>query len=70
VFATPEAADEWFKDNDPEGVAFGYEVLGRCTYGVFFKNNDYVGARMSIMIDSCEKQAFTPFRYGPLSTVR
>jgi len=28
VFATPEAADEWFKDNDPEGVAFGYEVLG------------------------------------------
>jgi hypothetical protein len=25
---TPGAADEWFKDNDPEGVAFGYEVLG------------------------------------------
>jgi hypothetical protein len=24
VFATPEAADEWFKDNDPEGVVFGY----------------------------------------------
>jgi hypothetical protein len=28
VFANPDAADEWFKDNDPEGVAFGYEVLG------------------------------------------
>ena len=28
VFANPGAADEWFKDNDPEGVAFGYEVLG------------------------------------------
>ncbi len=28
VFATPDAADEWFKDNDPEGVAFGYEVIG------------------------------------------
>ena len=28
VFATPDAADEWFKENDPEGVAFGYEVLG------------------------------------------
>jgi hypothetical protein len=27
VFATPEAADEWFKDNDPEGVVFGYEVM-------------------------------------------
>jgi len=27
VFATPEAADEWFKDNDPEGVVFGYEVI-------------------------------------------
>ncbi len=28
VFGNPDAADEWFKDNDPEGVAFGYEVLG------------------------------------------
>jgi len=26
VFATPEAADEWFAENDPEGVAFGYPV--------------------------------------------
>jgi hypothetical protein len=28
VFATPEAADEWFEVNDPGGVAFGYEILG------------------------------------------
>jgi hypothetical protein len=28
VFATPELADEWFQENDPEGVAFGDEVLG------------------------------------------
>ena len=27
VFATQELADEWFKENDPEGVAFGYEVI-------------------------------------------
>ena len=27
VFATPELADAWFKENDPEGVAFGYEVI-------------------------------------------
>jgi hypothetical protein len=27
IFATPEAADDWFQMNDPEGVAFGYEVL-------------------------------------------
>jgi hypothetical protein len=27
VFATAELADEWFKENDPEGVAFEYEVL-------------------------------------------
>ena len=27
VFATAEFADEWFKENDPEGVAFGYEVI-------------------------------------------
>ncbi len=31
VFATPDAADEWFKENDPEGVAFGYEVIGDAT---------------------------------------
>jgi hypothetical protein len=29
VFATPDAADEWFKENDPEGVAIGYEVLAQ-----------------------------------------
>jgi len=29
VFADPDAANEWFKDNDPEGIAFGYEVIGR-----------------------------------------
>jgi hypothetical protein len=28
VFATPDAADEWFKENDPERVAIGYEVSG------------------------------------------
>jgi hypothetical protein len=27
VFATARAAEEWFEDNDPEGVAFEYEVL-------------------------------------------
>jgi hypothetical protein len=26
VFATLELADEWFTENDPQGVAFGYEV--------------------------------------------
>jgi hypothetical protein len=25
VFANEDAADEWFKDNDPEGVAFEYQ---------------------------------------------
>jgi hypothetical protein len=27
VFATVRAAEEWFEDNDPLGVAFEYEVL-------------------------------------------
>ncbi len=27
VFATPELAKEWIKENDPEGVMFGYEVI-------------------------------------------
>jgi ribosomal protein L34E len=29
VFATADAANEWFKVNDPEGVAFEYEVTKR-----------------------------------------
>jgi hypothetical protein len=28
VFANAEAAATWFAENDPEGVAFEYEVLG------------------------------------------
>ncbi|MGY3443707.1 DUF5658 family protein [Bradyrhizobium sp. USDA 4473] len=27
VFATNETAQRWFKQNDPEGVAFAYEVI-------------------------------------------
>ena len=27
VFATTDAAETWFAENDPEGVAFEYEVL-------------------------------------------
>ena len=27
VFASQEAADAWFAENDPEGVAFEYEIL-------------------------------------------
>ena len=27
VFATADAAATWFEENDPEGVAFEYEVL-------------------------------------------
>jgi hypothetical protein len=29
VFATMDAAEQWFEENDPEGVAFEYEVLER-----------------------------------------
>ncbi len=27
VFANEDAAEKWFEENDPEGVAFEYEVL-------------------------------------------
>jgi hypothetical protein len=27
VFANVDAAQKWFEENDPEGVAFEYEVL-------------------------------------------
>jgi hypothetical protein len=29
VFASPDLAQEWFKENDPEGVAFEYVVMRR-----------------------------------------
>jgi hypothetical protein len=28
IFANEEAAEKWFAENDPEGVAFEYEVIG------------------------------------------
>jgi len=28
VFANADAAAKWFAENDPEGVAFEYQVLG------------------------------------------
>lgn len=28
VFASEDAADVWFTENDPEGVAFKYDVIG------------------------------------------
>ena len=31
VFASEDAAEKWFADNDPEGVAFEYTVQGDCS---------------------------------------
>ena len=28
VFANADAAEAWFAENDPEGVAFEYEIIG------------------------------------------
>jgi hypothetical protein len=28
VFATIDAAEKWFEENDPDGVAFEYDVIG------------------------------------------
>jgi hypothetical protein len=28
VFASVETAEIWFEENDPEGVAFEYDVIG------------------------------------------
>ena len=28
VFASEESAETWLQENDPEGVAFEYEVIG------------------------------------------
>jgi hypothetical protein len=32
----------------------------RRTYAVFFNNDEYKGVRLSIILDECEKQAFSP----------
>ena len=28
VFSTVDATETWFEENDPDGVAFEYEVIG------------------------------------------
>ena len=35
VFADQSAAEAWFTENDPEGVAFEYEVIGNPLAGTF-----------------------------------
>jgi hypothetical protein len=40
-------------------------LVGARTYAVFFKNNDYVASRMSVILDSCEAQAFVPLGNAP-----
>jgi hypothetical protein len=34
VFANADAAEAWFAENDPEGVAFEYEVIGPPAWAV------------------------------------
>ena len=41
VFASADAAERWFKENDPEGVAWEYEVEGgRARGSVWFHSHD------------------------------
>lgn len=43
----------------------GANALGMRTYAVFFKNDSYISTRSSVIIDSCETQAFSPLGSGP-----
>jgi hypothetical protein len=36
------------------------EETKRHTYSAFFKNNDYVSSRWSVIVDHCETQIFSP----------
>ena len=45
-------------------------LTGTRTYAVFFKNNDYVSTRMSVIIDNCDAQAFTPLGIGPFPELK
>jgi hypothetical protein len=39
----------------------------RRTYAVFFNNDEYKGVRLSIILDECEKQTFSPLPPKPPS---
>jgi hypothetical protein len=40
------------------------------TYAVFFKNDEYVSTRMSVLLDNCEAQAFTSLGIAPFPGVK
>jgi hypothetical protein len=50
VFATEEAAERWFAENDPEGVAFEYRTRKLRAYftnsGIILKNSRNSGSRL------------------------
>jgi hypothetical protein len=37
----------------------------RPSYSVFYDNDDYKGARLSVILDACEAQAFSPIDIAP-----
>jgi hypothetical protein len=41
-------------------------MVPRRTYAVFFSNDEYKGVRLSIMLDECEKQEFSPLAAKPI----
>ena len=45
-------------------------TVGLRTYSVFFKNNDYVSSRMSVITDSCETQTFVQLGSAPFPVVK
>jgi hypothetical protein len=42
-------------------------IPGIHTYAVFFKNDNYVAVRRSVIIDACETQLFSPLGTGPFA---
>jgi hypothetical protein len=44
VFADADAAEAWFEENDPEGVAFEYEVLEPKAASIGLRNLSLAGA--------------------------
>ena len=50
LFATTDAAEKWFEENDPEGVAFEYEVLEQKLASV----NGVGGVAILLLFSACE----------------
>jgi hypothetical protein len=62
VFATVEAAEAWFEENEPEGVAFEYDVIGMGAVGAPARGKQGAARVAAIAKDVSRGHDFPPER--------